>query len=53
MRHFIKYSVAALAAFSLTFTTVPASSADREKPKSRKELARENARMREVLDSLI
>ena len=53
MRHFIKYSVAALAAFSLTFTTVPASAADREKPKSRKELARENARMREVLDSLI
>ena len=42
MRHFIKYSVAALAAFSLTFTTVPASAA-----------ARENARMREVLDSLI
>ena len=53
MRHFINYSVAALAAFSLTFTTVPASAADREKPKSRKELARENARMREVLDSLI
>ena len=53
MRHFIKYSFAALAAFSLTFTTVPASAADREKPKSRKELARENARMREVLDSLI
>ena len=53
MRHFIKYSVAAMAAFSLTFTTVPASAADREKPKSRKELARENARMREVLDSLI
>ena len=53
MRHFIKYSVAALAAFSLTFTTVPALAADREKPKSRKELARENARMREVLDSLI
>ena len=53
MRHFIKCSVAALAAFSLTFTTVPASAADREKPKSRKELARENARMREVLDSLI
>ena len=53
MRHFIKYSVAALAAFSLTFTTVPASAADREKPKSRKELARENARMREVMDSLI
>ena len=53
MRHFIKYSVAALAAFSLTFTTVPASAADREKPKSRKELARENARMKEVLDSLI
>ena len=53
MRHFIKYSVAALDAFSLTFTTVPASAADREKPKSRKELARENARMREVLDSLI
>ena len=53
MRHFIKYSVAALAAVSLTFTTVPASAADREKPKSRKELARENARMREVLDSLI
>lgn len=53
MRHFIQYSVAALAAFSLTFTTVPASAADREKPKSRKELARENARMREVLDSLI
>ena len=53
MRRFIKYSVAALAAFSLTFTTVPASAADREKPKSRKELARENARMREVLDSLI
>ena len=53
MRHFIKYSVAALAAFSLTFTTVPASAADREKPKSRKELARENVRMREVLDSLI
>lgn len=53
MRHFIKYSVAALAAFSLTFTTVPASAADREKPKSRKELVRENARMREVLDSLI
>ena len=53
MRHFIKYSVAALAAFSLTFTTVPASAAAREKPKSRKELARENARMREVLDSLI
>lgn len=53
MRHFIKYSVAALAAFSLTFTNVPASAADREKPKSRKELARENARMREVLDSLI
>ena len=42
-----------MAAFSLTFTTVPASAADREKPKSRKELARENARMREVLDSLI
>ena len=53
MRHFIKYSVAALAAFSSTFTTVPASAADREAPKSRKELARENARMREVLDSLI
>ena len=53
MSQFIKYSVAALAAFSLTFTTVPASAADREKPKSRKELARENARMREVLDSLI
>ena len=53
MRHFIKYSVAAMAAFFLTFTTVPASAADREKPKSRKELARENARMREVLDSLI
>ena len=42
-----------MAAFFLTFTTVPASAADREKPKSRKELARENARMREVLDSLI
>lgn len=42
-----------MAAFSLTITTVPASAADREKPKSRKELARENARMRDVLDSLI
>lgn len=42
-----------MAAFSLTFTTVPASAAEREKPKSRKEMARENARMREVLDSLI
>ncbi|MGM9740429.1 MAG: LysM peptidoglycan-binding domain-containing protein [Candidatus Cryptobacteroides sp.] len=53
MRHFIKYAIAALAAFSLTVTTMPYSAAGREKPKSKKELARENARMRAVLDSLL
>ena len=53
MRHFTKYLIAALAAFSLTVTAVPYSAAGREKPKSKKELARENARMRAVLDSLL
>lgn len=45
--------IAALAAFSLTATAIPSQAAVREKPKSKKELARENARMREVLDSLL
>ena len=45
--------LAALAAFSLTATAIPSQAAVREKPKSKKELARENARMREVLDSLL
>lgn len=45
--------IAALAAFSLTVTAIPSQAAVREKPKSKKELARENARMREVLDSLL
>lgn len=45
--------IAALAAFSLTATVIPSQAAVREKPKSKKELARENARMREVLDSLL
>lgn len=53
MRHFTKYLIAALAAFSLTVTEVPYYAAGREKPKSKKELARENARMRAVLDSLL
>lgn len=45
--------IAALAAFSLTATAIPSQAAVREKPKSKKELARENARMREILDSLL
>ena len=45
--------IAALAAFSLTATAIPSQAAVREKPKSKKELVRENARMREVLDSLL
>ena len=45
--------IAALAAFSLTATAIPSQAAVREKPKSKKELARENARMREVLDYLL
>ena len=45
--------LAALAAFSLTATAIPSQAAVREKPKSKKELARENERMREVLDSLL
>lgn len=53
MRHFYKCMIAALAAFSLTATAIPSQAAVREKPKSKKELARENARMREVLDSLL
>ena len=53
MRHFYKCIIAALAAFSLTATAIPSQAAVREKPKSKKELARENARMREILDSLL
>ncbi|MGM9766906.1 MAG: lytic transglycosylase domain-containing protein, partial [Candidatus Cryptobacteroides sp.] len=52
MRHFDKYLIAALAAFSLIFSTVPSQAAGREKPKSKKELLRENYRLRAVLDSL-
>ena len=53
MRHFIKYTVAALAAFSMIVSPLPSPASGREKPKSKKELARENARMRVVMDSLL